>query len=610
MNRKARRAARNATAAAVTDWSAQTDDLISQAGGLFHQGQFAPARDICTRVLAREPANAAAHNLMGAIFQTTGRDKLAVEQFAKALASDESNALLHYNIALSYQRLNLRKDAVEHFTRAIALRMDGQSIEALLTHSPAIVSCLNRIAQQWPRRLTIEGLFGETGVASVAGDVFLQCALETTAICDPQLESFLSSVRFAILQQATEANSSSDDTDEKALGFYATLAQQCFINEYVFAQSDDETRKAEDLRLLLEENLSSDGAVPPLLLIAVAMYFPLHELQSAATLHDRSWPPVLLRLLQQQLIEPLEEMQLRSAIPSLTEVNDDVSIRVKQQYEENPYPRWSVIPDVSIIGDWRTRFPPRLPGSGYSGPLEILIAGCGTGQNSIQAALKFPTARVLAVDLSVPSLTYALRKTREANIQNIKYAQADVLQLEGFGRSFDRIGAIGVLHHLADPRAGWRVLLSLLRRGGVMDIGLYSETARRAVVAARALIKDRGYCGTAADIRRFREEIRRTAPNFAKDILASPDFYTTSGCRDLLFHVMEHRFNIPEISNFLQENALTFLGFRLAQDVSDRFRDQFPRPEAATDLDRWHDFEMANPQTFAGMYRFAVRKTR
>ena len=81
------------------------------------------------------------------------------------------------------------------------------------------------------------------------------------------------------------------------------------------------------------------------------------------------------------------------------------------------------------------------------------------------------------------------------------------MKLASIGRDFDFIDASGVLHHLADPWAGWRMLLSLLRPGGVMQVGLYSELARQNVVAARALIAERGYRPIPDDIRRCREDI-------------------------------------------------------------------------------------------------------
>ena len=70
------------------------------------------------------------------------------------------------------------------------------------------------------------------------------------------------------------------------------------------------------------------------------------------------------------------------------------------------------------------------------------------------------------------------------------------MRLGALGRTFDLIESNGVLHHMADPWAGWRVLLSLLRPGGFMRIGLYSEIARWGVVAARALIAQQGYGAT------------------------------------------------------------------------------------------------------------------
>jgi len=92
------------------------------------------------------------------------------------------------------------------------------------------------------------------------------------------------------------------------------------------------------------------------------------------------------------------------------------------------------------------------------GAPDILIAGCGTGQQSIDAAQRFREARVLAVDLSLSSLAYARRKALELGLDGIAHAQADILELGKLGPQLrpDRSG--GVLHHMADPFAGWEAL--------------------------------------------------------------------------------------------------------------------------------------------------------
>jgi SAM-dependent methyltransferase len=236
-----------------------------------------------------------------------------------------------------------------------------------------------------------------------------------------------------------------------------------------------------------------------------------------------------------------------------------------------------------------------------------LIAGCGTGQQSIGMTQIFKGARLLAVDLSLSSLSYAMRKTEELGLTSIEYAQADLLELASLDRKFDIVASVGVLHHLADPFAGWRVLLSLLRDGGFMNLGFYSEIARRDVVKIRAFIAGRGYDATANDIRRCRQDLIDERANFTKALISS-DFYSMSACRDLLFHAQEHVMTLAEIGAFLGENGLTFIGFDIDGAVLNAYKRRFPDDPAATNLSQWQIFEHENPDTFAGMYQFWVQK--
>jgi SAM-dependent methyltransferase len=208
------------------------------------------------------------------------------------------------------------------------------------------------------------------------------------------------------------------------------------------------------------------------------------------------------------------------------------------------------------------------------------------------------------------SLGYAKRKTQELGMTSIEYAQADLLELGSLGRSFDVVESVGVLHHLADPWAGWKVLLSLLRPGGFMKLGLYSAAARRNIVRVRNLIAEKNYGTTADEIRRCRQDLidLNNSENFGTTI-KSPDFFSISACRDLLFHVQEHRMTLADIDVFLRENELSFLGFEIGADVLYAFRQRFSDDPAAVNLDRWKIFEDENPDTFSGMYQFWVQKT-
>ena len=271
-----------------------------------------------------------------------------------------------------------------------------------------------------------------------------------------------------------------------------------FINNYVFAQSEAEIEQARTLRDAVVAALASAAAIPALSLVAVAAYVPLHSLPRAESLLDRPWPDAVNAVLEQQVRAPIEEQHLRTSMPVLTAIDDDVSMQVRGQYEEHPYPQWVKAPPAGEPETVDVLMREKFPLSSFvdlekSGEIDILVAGCGTGQHSIDTACQFKAAQVLAVDLSLTSLCYAQRQTRALGLNNIHYAQADIMNLPSIGRTFDVIESGGVLHHLADPFAGWRVLLSLLRPGGIMRLGLYSEIARRDIVAARDFIAARGY---------------------------------------------------------------------------------------------------------------------
>jgi SAM-dependent methyltransferase len=578
---------------------------MAQAGLLQRQGRSSDAEQVCNQIVAREPGHVHALNLLGLIFQSAGRHRSALKALGKALASDPFNAACHYNLAVSQQALGRSEQAADHFRKAITFGRRQNNTEKLILQNPFISACIARVEATWPIIQKRDALFDAASWDGIVADLFLRTALETVPLRGIALERFLTLLRAALLDLACAALNEGRKITGEVTALCAAMAQQCFINEYVFAFAADETRKSEHLTALLQEKLAAAVDVPALLLAAVSCYRPLHAVSGAQGLLKQKNSGVIGDLVRQQLREPLEESEDRSAIPALTAIGDGASADVMRQYEENPYPRWTVDMLVAAAADHAQTAAGDDAGEG----MDILIAGCGTGQHAVEVARQFPHAQLLAIDVSRASLAYARRKTREAGLRNIDYAQADILRLGALGRSFDRIESVGVLHHLADPEAGWRLLLSLLRPHGVMRIGLYSETARQPMTSARAFIAERGYRPTPEDIRKCRQDILRDYEIRGwMRVIETADFYSMSGCRDLLFNVVEHRFTIPRIADFLQAENLVFEGFDLAPETVGRFQEQFQEAGALTDLGKWQSFEAANPQTFRYMYVFTARK--
>ncbi|HTC04985.1 MAG TPA: methyltransferase domain-containing protein [Xanthobacteraceae bacterium] len=541
--------------------------------------------------------------LLGDVVQQGGRNKLAVKLLGEALELDRTDAAAHDNIAIAYQALGRLDEAVAHFTHAMALGL--RDPEILVKQSAAVTAPLKRLADAWPRQVRLAELLGAQGAGAMARDAMVLALLQSKVVHDLELERLLTAIRRGLLQHAVEGDWQSIDDD--GLAFFCALAQQCFLNEYVFALGDIERTHVRQIEDRIAAALADGTAIAPLDLIVAASYLPLHRLPRASSLLAQGRPDAIERLLTQQIREPLEEEADRKDIAVLTPIDDAVSLQVQNQYEESPYPRWTAVPQIeptTVVHFLRDRLnivPLSWPQSTVG--VDILIAGSGTGSHSIDSALRFPKARILAIDISRTSLAYARRKSRALGLTNIEYGQADILKLASLGRRFDVIETVGVLHHLADPAAGWRVLLSLLRPHGLMLVGLYSATARQSLAAARAFIAERGYRATAEDIRTCRQDLiqRSGMPPFR-------DFSSTSSCRDLLFNVMEHQFTIPQIEAFLDENRLTFLGFeQLPPDVLRQFQQQFSDVGALRDLGSWHAFEQANPLTFGNMYFFWVQ---
>jgi Tfp pilus assembly protein PilF/SAM-dependent methyltransferase len=603
---------------------------LQLADMFLQQGRFEQAATHYYRLLALKPSAEACNNL-GIALASQGKWNEAATQYRRALVLNPELVDVYRNLGRVLLMQGDAAQAMMLVQRALAIRETegtkaffvqcAKSLPAASFDDEPRALIARALAEGWSRPSELSALAADLVKHRHAGrdpndwielgsDRILRALLESAPVRDLQLERILIAARKSLLEQAIATDAMS--TDDNVLTFFCALARQCFINEYVFVGSDDETRQLQKLLEDLETAVRTKATIPALQLAAVAAYVPLHSLSAAEALSARSWPDAIASVVAQQVREPLEEREIRSSIPALTTIEDEVSKNVRRQYEDMPYPRWIKAAPVArpVALDWylRNQFPQApIRSFGIRNDLDVLIAGCGTGQHAIEAGQRFAGAKVLAVDLSLTSLSYAIRKTRTLGLNNIDYAQADILKLGTLGRSFDLIESSGVLHHLADPAHGWRVLLSLLRPGGFMHIGLYSALARADIRAARSFIAERGYGSSADDIRRCRQELLACADGTPlKNVAKYPDFFTTSECRDLLFHVQEHQLTIPQIASFLGGNNLAFIGF--TGSAPHDYRKRFPEDPAATDLERWHVFETENPLTFTGMYQFWVQK--
>ena len=604
-------------------------------------GRNSEAVDVNKAVVELSPQDASAHSNLGVTLQELGRLDEAEASHNQAIALKPDLAEFHNNLGNTLKELGRLDEALASYSQAIALNPDytdayvniGIAIKNIRFNSsnhqlyPLLTKLLTAgnftrpqdvafsILSLLKHDIQIKDLLFDKDFSMNLKEV--NCIIESLdkipllhhlmRVCplpDIQFEELFVGVRSLLLK-----NLDNMEVSPELIYFLSTLSIHCFTNEYVYIESDEESYLIGELQANISQIVAQSHQPEATKVLCLASYRPLHQYDWCQKIESLdNLEEVKKRLIE----EPLLEKMIAKDIPVLEKISDNISLKVREQYEENPYPRWVKL-GASIKAKTIAAVCDELKIQLHSENIKnvtapsILIAGCGTGQHSIFTASRFSNCHVTAVDLSLASLAYAQRKSNELSFTNIDYLQADILHLNKIGKKFDIIESAGVLHHMDEPMDGWRVLVDLLKPGGLMNIGLYSELSRQHILKIREEIELLGVGTSEADFREFRRSIAESDNENHQLLTKSSDFFSLSMLRDLIFHVQEHRFTLPQIKNCLDELGLKFCGFE-NQDVISNFRELHDKESDIYDLELWHQYEKNNSLTFIGMYEFWCQK--
>ena len=163
-------------------------------------------------------------------------------------------------------------------------------------------------------------------------------------------------------------------------------------------------------------------------------------------------------------------------VPEVGE-GEDVSARVKSFYEENPFPNYEGLEEFGELVNKGSRNPfsaSLLKAIGYK--KLILECGCGTGQ--LSHFLQLNSNHVLGTDMSLASLGLAVEHKLRNDLARSSFAQMNIFELAVKDASFDVVIAHGVLHHTHDARRAFAHMVTKVKPGGVVVVGLYNRYAR------------------------------------------------------------------------------------------------------------------------------------
>ena len=221
------------------------------------QGRLGEANEVYRQLLQIKPDDVGGLNGLASVQVARGDAARALETILQALQIKETAQAkrtfvnivtqLHWTNDNVQVRHMMARALTEPWARPSEL---AHTAAALVKQRKPIGDSVARAVQAWPRPLAAPELFGSGGLEALAADELLLALLGSAQNTDVELERFLTMARRVLLETVER-----EGADGQGLDFYAALALQCFVNEYVFFHGVGESHRAGVLRDALTDAL-------------------------------------------------------------------------------------------------------------------------------------------------------------------------------------------------------------------------------------------------------------------------------------------------------------------------------------------------------------------
>jgi ubiquinone/menaquinone biosynthesis C-methylase UbiE len=244
---------------------------------------------------------------------------------------------------------------------------------------------------------------------------------------------------------------------------------------------------------------------------------------------------------------------------------------VREQYENYPYPMVNPEDERKRVVVPITEAVECLNYYCFSGKRDfrkgfrVLVAGGGTGDAVIALAeqLRGMPAEIIYVDMSLASMKIAQERASIRGLSNIRWINDSLLNISTLGLGeFDYVNCSGVLHHLADPSAGLKILSDSLKPDGAMALMLYAKYGRMAVYMMQEALRL---------INHDEPNLQKRVENTKSILNFLPQtnwFYHSPppiigeirsgdvGIYDLLLHSQDRAYTVPELYEYTEKEGL------------------------------------------------------
>ena len=237
---------------------------------------------------------------------------------------------------------------------------------------------------------------------------------------------------------------------------------------------------------------------------------------------------------------------------------------VSSQYERWMYPQPILDLPGWLANNWQWFDPSHAhrmfwPARDYKPDIDILVAGCGTNQAAVFAYTN-PEAKVVAIDVSQPSLDHhAYLKNRYA-MKNLELHRLPIEEVHSLGRDFDLIVSTGVLHHMAEPKTGMKALAACLRPDGVAAIMLYAKYGRIGVEMMQGVFRELGLRQNDPSVLMVKDALATLSQDHPvrSYIAVAPDLEFDAGLVDTFLHGRERSYTVDDCLDLVASSGLVF----------------------------------------------------
>ena len=240
---------------------------------------------------------------------------------------------------------------------------------------------------------------------------------------------------------------------------------------------------------------------------------------------------------------------------------DDV---VAQQYEKWTYPEPIQNLETWAANNWQWFDPSHAhrvlwPDRPHQADIDILIAGCGTNQ-AAQIAYTNPAAKVVAVDVSQPSLDHEKYLKDKYALKNLELKLLPIEEIPGLNQKFDLVMSTGVLHHMDNPKAGMKALADVMHPDAVAAIMLYARHGRAGVELMQAVFREMGLRQDEESLQMVKAAIASLGDTHPVKgyISIAPDLNFDAGVVDTFLHGRDKSFTVEDCLDLVTSAGLVF----------------------------------------------------